>query len=704
MRRFIVLLTSLLAIVSCSTTRVLSDGQYRLERNTITVNGNQVSSKSLMPYVKQQSNKYFIFGWNPLLNIYNWADTSATKKNSLWKKIGTPPVVFNESLVDASIDNIKSHLDYLGFYNSDVSSEITKRGRRVKVQYTVTPGRQYRIDSIRYNVPEGAFGDEFRADLPNTAIKKGDFLSEHLLETESDRGAEFFRNNGYYTFNNGHYFFFADTVSIPGSAVLDYEIRDYSRQDGPSTASALRKFNFGDVTISHAGNIKVNEKFVKSFNSIHPGELYSDKIVNSTYNRFSALKTFNSVNVELNQKDSSTVDCNINLSASSMQGFKVNFETSSSSNGLIGLSPQFSYFHKNLFHNGERFDISLSGDFQFRPKDKTRSNEFGMSTKLSLPGIIFVSNNVFKGNNIPRTEIGLSFNYQNRPEYTKSAISGDLGFTAGTVSGMQFKFNLLQLGFVKVFAISDEFAKTLEKNPLLKYSYQSHLDSGVGLQFVNSNASSSVPKESYHFEYGKIDLSGNLMSLLKLKSIPYSQYVRAEVSAGGGLRLGESRSFIAANFTGGIAYAYGNSLAMPFEKRFYCGGATSMRGWQARTLGPGFSKPDEGFIIPSQTGDIKLEFDLELRFRMFWKFEGALFAETGNVWLMNDFKFKDFYKSLGCDWGAGLRLNLDFLVLRLDLGMKIHDPARDPDSRWLEPSQWFAGNGCSFHFGVGYPF
>ena len=420
-------------------------------------------------------------------------------------------------MVDASIDNIKSHLDYLGFYNSDVSSEITKTGRRVKVQYTVTPGRQYRIDSIRYNVPEGAFGDEFRADLPNTAIKKGDFLSEHLLETESDRGAEFFRNNGYYTFNNGHYFFFADTVSIPGSAVLDYEIRDYSRQDGPSTASALRKFNFGDVTISHAGNIKVNEKFVKSFNSIHPGELYSDKIVNSTYNRFSALKTFNSVNVELNQKDSSTVDCNINLSASSMQGFKVNFETSSSSNGLIGLSPQFSYFHKNLFHNGERFDISLSGDFQFRPKDKTRSNEFGMSTKLSLPGIIFVSNNVFKGNNIPRTEIGLSFNYQNRPEYTKSAISGDLGFTAGTVSGMQFKFNLLQLGFVKVFAISDEFAKTLEKNPLLKYSYQSHLDSGVGLQFVNSNASSSVPKESYHFEYGKIDLSGNLMSLLKLK-------------------------------------------------------------------------------------------------------------------------------------------------------------------------------------------
>lgn len=162
---------------------------------------------------------------------------------------------------------------------------------------------------------------------------------------------------------------------------------------------------------------------------------------------------------------------------------------------------------------------------------------------------------------------------------------------------------------------------------------------------------------------------------------------------------------IAAGATGGFSdYDF-----TPFEKQFYVGGASSMRGWQVRTLGPGASEMMDMFAIPSQIGDTKLEFDLEYRQSLFWKLEGAVFAEAGNIW---DFYFYDgedveeipWIKTIAADWGVGLRLNMGFILLRLDWGLKLYEPSRAEGSRWLTPDQWFNKNGSSVHFGVGYPF
>ena len=146
-----------------------------------------------------------------------------------------------------------------------------------------------------------------------------------------------------------------------------------------------------------------------------------------------------------------------------------------------------------------------------------------------------------------------------------------------------------------------------------------------------------------------------------------------------------------------------NSSALPFEKQFYCGGAGSMRGWQVRSLGPGYDPLEDFFIIPSQTGDMKLELDAEFRFPLFWKLEGALFAEAGNIWRVEDFKGA-LPGSIAADWGTGLRINLDFILLRLDAGFKVHDPAREAGQRWLNPSSWVGRGNYAIHFGVGYPF
>ena len=216
------------------------------------------------------------------------------------------------------------------------------------------------------------------------------------------------------------------------------------------------------------------------------------------------------------------------------------------------------------------------------------------------------------------------------------------------------------------------------------------------------------------------DLSGNVVSLFRsmfpqnpsgqrvIFGMPYTQYVKGEVTLGRAWRFGrEDGQAIATRLVGGIGYAYGNSTALPFEKQFYCGGAGSMRGWQTRTLGPGRSGINKAFSIPSQTGDVKLEANVEYRFTVAGKLEGALFYDVGNVWTIDNAAApegnigKDFYKDLAMDWGLGLRFKLSFLVARLDLGLKLYEPSFD---LWRGPELWFKRDGFAVHFGVGYPF
>ena len=233
---------------------------------------------------------------------------------------------------------------------------------------------------------------------------------------------------------------------------------------------------------------------------------------------------------------------------------------------------------------------------------------------------------------------------------------------------------------------------------------------------------STVPKRTYHYARLGLDLSGNVISLFNFAmpvdafgqhtiwETPYAQYVRAELNLGQTFRFGGGDGqALALHFLAGAGYAYGNSTTVPFEKQFYAGGANSMRGWQARALGPGRVEPwTEYFTIPSQTGDFKLEANIEYRFPIFWKLEGAAFVDVGNVWDLRSiegFEGSRFsFDSIAGDWGLGVRVNLDFILVRVDLGTKVYDPVRAADSRWIGPAGWLARDNFAVHFGVGYPF
>lgn len=710
---------AVLLTAACSTTKVLQDGEYRLAANKISVtNDENFRAGQLDPYVHQKTT-----GWSPFLCVYNWANGKGGVWDRFVKRIGTAPVIYDPDMVEKSESNIATRLQYLGYFDSRVNADVKVKKRKVYVTYNVALGKQYPIRNFTWDVPGGQFEQDFARDSSAITIKPGMMLSEQAVESESNRSAAVLRNAGYYGLSPENYYFEADTAGMGGMVDLHMSIKEYPRGGSPRDAVPLVPCTFDKVTISHPSGLKFRESVLRNLNTIHPGDSYSEDAANICYDRLGALRVFNNVNIDMTPSGDDKVDCNITLSKSKVQGFKVNLEGSVNSTGLFGVSPQISYYHKNIFHGGEWLNLSFMGNFQFRFKDKVHSNELGCSAGLSFPKFLGLPYRIFKGSAVPRTDINFSYNYQNRPEYTRNIISAAYGYNA---SHGRFFYQIypLNLNIIHLDELDADFAKNLANDPFMRNSYSDHFDFGSSGTFYYTTSTESNPRNSFFYTRFQFNHAGNLLSAFNkvmktdadggriIWGTPYSQYVRGELTLGYTWRFGrKDNHVIATRLIAGAGYAYGNSSALPFERRFYGGGANSLRGWQSRTVGPGMSQMDTTFVIANQSGDMHLEANLEYRFPIVWKLEGAAFVDAGNVWdyrsgdkedMSSVISGRNFFRSMAMDWGVGLRLNLNFIVLRVDWGMRVHDPARD--NPWVSPKYWVKRNGYAVHFGVGYPF
>ena len=723
-RKVIFISLCLLAMAGCSTTRSLSEGEYLLRKNTIVADDPSFKVSELGSYVAQKPNSY-ILGVNPLLSLYNWSGDGSTPFKRFLRKIGADPIIFDSTRVEQSAANLASHLQYIGYYGSRVTSQVDVVKKKAYVTYSVKLGKRYKISEISYDVPSyGTFGQEFLKDLPNTSVATGQYLSESNLEVEADRSSAYFRTLGYYGFTKSFYAFEADTLSHDGTARLTYAIRDYALGDAPSSAKEHKKFFLGDVTISHPEKLKIRPSVLENLNILRPGQLYNEADVNTNYARFASVGMLTGVNINLKPVSEDRVDCTISLRNSGLQGFKTNLEASVNSTGLFGISPQLTYYHRNIFHGGEQLNLGLKGNFQFKPKTKAYSTDLSVSATLRFPKFIGLPNRIFTGPNIPRTDVTAAFSYQDRPEFRRTVISTAFTYNGRLNQNLFYQLSPLRLNISHLYNIDDDFMlKLLESNPFVFMAYMARFDMGVsGMMYYTTN-SSSVPMTPYHYVRVSMDVSGNVISLFDqvlpvnedkehlIWDTPYAQYVRTEVNLGKVFRFGkEDRQALALHLGGGIVYAYGNSTTAPIDKQFYVGGSMSMRGWNARCLGPGTSEIIEGFSIPSQVGEMKLEGNVEYRFPLVSKLEGALFLDAGNIWDVSKvtldgakFSLKTLPESIALDWGFGARLNLNFLLIRVDMGIRLRDPQRPEGNRWVPTNEWLNGN-FAVHFGVGYPF
>lgn len=742
----------LFSTLSCGVSRRLPEDKSVLKENVIYIlNNNDIAPSSLNQYIKQQPNNPFLFGLNPFQMLYNLKSDKDNRWNRFLNKVGSPPTILDSSLVESSRLNIKNHLTTLGFYNSEVSSTILTKKRKSSVIYSVMCGKSYIMDSISFVVKDPEVADQLKPIMDQTLLKRGEKLSERLLDRESERVTQYLRNRGYYAFSKNYFFFRADTLKGEDKADLRFSIENFTRNESHRDAKPhqkyrireLKLFSDWDPTIKidpkiyfthidtlkefelyHLGKPSIRGRVLAKMNRLRKDSYYSEEEATRSYERLISLRYFAGVNIQFDEVPADStqvdreVDCTIRLTPSKNQGYKLNFETSINSNKLVGISPALSYYHKNLFRGGEWLTLGFMGNFQYKLNEPVRSSEFGISTALSIPNFLLIPDSLFKGA-IPRTDINLGYNFQSREEFTRNLISFSYGYSWSSSDKFFFTATPLQLNVIKLFNLNPLFYDSLN-DPFLRNSYRNHFDLGAGATFYYTTDPSLNPTRSFFYFRWLNDLSGNILSLFNstlkedsegsklMWNTPYAQYFRTDITVGYTWKPNLDRS-IATRFNLGLGLAYGNSNALPFEKLFYAGGAGSLRGWQPRTVGPGSMPLESTFAIPNQSGDMKIEANLEYRYKMFWSFEGALFLDAGNIWTLSKeqsrveglFRFKDFYKSIAANWGVGLRLDLDFVILRLDLGLVIRDPRQQ---RWVGPKDWFKPDTYALQFGVGYPF
>lgn len=420
------------------------------------------------------------------------------------------------------------------------------------------------------------------------------------------------------------------------------------------------------------------------------------------------------------------LSCNILCTPTLKQSFKVDLEGSTTSS-FYGLKATVGYQNRNIFRGAEAFDLSFSAGYEFMKAPdakKKRATEFGVTAGLTFPRFLVPwRTSRFRTVNQPKTKVELSVNIQDRPYYRRTLSSAGIAYQWTNSRYSTFSLRPVDINVVDVSYLDPDFLNDTE-NLYLINSYKTQFIAGLTFGYGYNNQLKHLGGNATVIRFNA-ETAGNLIDGLEhlfssprredgeeyytIFKIRYSQYFRTDLSLSRKIMLGE-KTAIAGRLYGGVAMAYGNSTAVPFDRLFYAGGSNSMRGWTPRTLGPGsVPRPDSEF--PTQLGDMKLEANLEFRFPIWGIVNGATFFDLGNIWFLKSdpgqysdeavFYARDFYKQLGFNTGFGLRFDIKFAVLRLDWGIQLHNPNNPAGERWIHNFKW---KNTALNFGVGYPF
>jgi hypothetical protein len=453
--------------------------------------------------------------------------------------------------------------------------------------------------------------------------------------------------------------------------------------------------------------------------------------------RLRAIKYTNIRFDEIVSNDSAQLDANVLLTKGKNQSLSFEIEGTNSA-GDLGAAASMTFQHRNVFRGSETFTMKVRGAYEaikgleegYMGDDY---KELGIETSLNFPEFKFpFLSSDFKRRIRATSEVGVDFNSQIRPEFTRTLASASWSYRWTDRKRSQHRFDLLDVNYVYVPRKSEKFKSYLEnltdKNSILIKSYEDQLIVRMGYSFIYNSAYDKSRTTSRRNPYSiriNIEEAGNLLYAASkaihstpkadkgyvIANIPFAQYIKGDFDFAKNWNIDERNSLVF-HIGMGIAYPYGNSQVLPFEKRYFSGGPNSVRGWSVRSLGPGsYSGKDGNMNYINHTGDIKLDMNIEYRTHLFWKFNGAAFIDAGNIWNIRDYKGQEegtfrlnrFYKQLAMAYGLGIRFDLDYLIIRFDGGMKAINPMFTGKDKYpfLRPN---FNRDFTFHFAVGYPF
>jgi outer membrane protein assembly factor BamA len=519
------------------------------------------------------------------------------------------------------------------------------------------------------------------------------------------------------------------------SFVTDYDMLKSTAQTATLHTDSI---HYRGIPIYYNDKLYLRPKWLTNYLLIKRGDLYNDRRVQRMYSDFARLNALKYTNIRFNEverNDSSLLDCYIMFTKSKHKSVSFEVEGTNSA-GDLGAAASLSFNHRNLFRGSESLTVKLRGAYEAisgLQGDYSNNNytEYGVETSINFPNFLFpFISTELKHRLRATTELSLLYNYQLRPEFSRTMASAAWSYKWTKQQRVQHKFDLIDIAYLYLPWISNQFREDyIEKgqNYIFEYNYKNRLivHTGYSWQYNSAGASlinNSLTGNAYSIRFAA-EFAGNLLNLLAratsmhrnsdgeytIMSIPFAQYAKVDLDFAKNIYI-DNRNSLAFHAGLGVAVPYGNAKTIPFEKQYFGGGANGVRGWSVRELGPGSFAGDGNLL--NQSGDIKFIGSVEYRSKLFWKFQGAAFIDAGNIWTIRSyenqpggvFRFDSFYKQIALSYGLGLRLDLDFFIVRFDGGMKALNPVYESGrDRWPITHPSFSRD-FAFHFAVGYPF
>jgi hypothetical protein len=766
-------LVILLFLSACNPTKYVPEGETLLEDYQININREAIKKSDIMPYIRQKPNKK-IFGARFHLGLYNLSNLEKEKWPHAWlRNIGEEPAIFDPYVAVKSKDQLKSYLSSKGYFDGLVKDSLETVNRKTRVHYDLLLKPPYTVRNIIYEIADTNFRRIVFFDTLSCMIVRGNPYDVDLLKSEQNRLERFVRDIGYYNFSGDNISFRVDSMVgnrqvdiyylvdnylsvLPDGTParvphLQYRLRniyiypDYIPRDvlagGEEYQKNLDTVSYNGIFfITNAEKPTIKYDLLTQALYIKPGSTFNLSNTERSQIHLMSLKTYRLVNIRYNEADMQTVnpgeygrlDCIIQLTPMSRQSFSVELE-GTNSGGNLGGALNFIYQNKNLFRGAEQFNMKLKGAYETFPtsdRGVSSTRELGIETSLRFPKFLvpFLESENFIRKYNPSTSVQAAYNYQELPVYTRTVANAAFGYNWSGNTYTTHIFSPLQLNMVKIPVMdSIYYEEFIAQSTYLINSYQDVLIAGGSYSYIFSTQ--KMKKSSRHwFARVNFEAAGNFLrfvmdlsgkepvtdsthSYYNVFNQPFAQYVKADVDLRFNRIINDVSSVVYRGFIG-VGVPYRNSIAMPFEKQYFEGGANGIRGWQVRSLGPGSYIPPEAKYI-NQTGDIKIEANIEYRFKLFWSLEGAVFVDAGNIWAIKEdperpgaqFEFGKFHKDIAVGSGFGMRFDLKFVLFRIDMGVQLRDPKYADSRPWL-----FGRRDVTFQddaavvIGIGYPF
>jgi len=755
-----------IALSSCNINRFVPEGQYLVKKNTVVLEGDaeDISKSKLSSYIAL---KPYRNGLQTNIPFWIYYQKERRPESKFWKwmdkNFGKEPIYYNKDEADRSAKQMSRYLNQVGHFNSKVTHKATfTKKKRALVEYDAVATPPYHISRFEYDIGDTLIAQYIMRDKEKFPIKEGDIYNEILMGDMREMITERLKNSGYYYFNRSNILYEVDsnfmnrTMTVEMKVVKtaqshkQYRINNISiypnyslfrANEAPSDTATLtvnvgRRKTPNTLDFYYFGKPRVKPSTFSRSILIYEGYPYNLRSVSNTYTALSKFKLFSNVNITFDTIPNDTLnllDCTITMRQNDQHSYSIQAE-GTHSDGDLGIKGSLSYSNKNLFRGAEVFQISLRGGLEAQtltpindPTNKMVFNtrELGISTSLQFPRFLSpIPLNNFARDYQPSTTISLGFNSQVRYYYSRYISSGTFSYDWKSTTRLRQTFTPIYLNSVKLAKVDSVFQAYLDKetNQRKKDQYTSHLSMGASYSLI-FNTQNINQTGSFVYIRADLETSGNLLSLFnntkimtenggrhEVFGVPYAQYLRGSFDIRQHIDVGKGSWLVFREFIG-IGFPYGNSTDLPFERSFYAGGANGLRGWLYRGVGPGSYNPPPGYDDFERIGDIQLEVNAELRFPIYNIFNGAIFADAGNVWTYFpnyyipdcEFRFDNFYKQIAFDAGFGLRLDVSFLILRVDLAYALRNPYPDDAGRYWRVFESPLNN-LRLQWGIGYPF